>query len=206
MQKKLRREGRVPCVLYGGKEQVQFSILEKDMSKIIYSPEVYLLNIGIGGTEYPVILQDIQFHPVTDAILHIDFLEIIPGKPVVIGVPIKFTGDAPGVLEGGALRKRIRKLIVKGLVDDLPENFEISVAGLGLNENIKVSDISFENLEFLDTPTAEIVGVKTSRGAGMEEPEEEEEEVVEGEEGAEDGETPAEGEAPKDAPAEEGKK
>ena len=121
--KKARREGRVPCVLYGGKEQIHFSLLEKDFVKIIFTPEVYILNIGIDGNQYTAILQDIQYHPVTDSILHADFLELTPGKPVVIGIPVKFTGDPPGVLLGGRLRKKIRKLIVKGMVDDLPEYF-----------------------------------------------------------------------------------
>jgi len=202
--RKSRREGKVPCVLYGGKEQIHFSLLEKDFVKIIFTPEVYILNIGVDGNQYTAILQDIQYHPVTDSILHADFLELIPGKPVIIGVPVKFLGEPKGVLTGGKLRTKIRKLIVKGMVDDLPDYFEISIADLDLNENIKVKDFSYPNLEFLDTPSAEIVGVKTARGAGMEEEIEEEVEAVEGEEVAEEGETPKEGEAPKDAKTERG--
>ncbi len=192
--KKNRREGKIPCVLYGGKEQVHFTIPDKEFSKIIFTPEVYILNLNINGTEYQAILQDVQYHPVTDAVLHADFLEVIPGKPVIIGVPVVLTGNAPGVIKGGKLRKKLRKLIVKGLVDDLPEKIEISISKLDLNDNVKVKDLSFANLELMDHPNSEIVGVKTSRGAGMDEPEEEEEaEGAEGEEGAEG--APAEGTA-----------
>lgn len=184
--KKNRREGKIPCVLYGGKEQVHFTIPDREFSKIIFTPEVYILKLDVNGTEYQAILQDVQYHPVTDVVLHADFLELIPGKPVIIGVPVVLTGSAPGVIKGGKLRKKLRKLIVKGLVDDLPEKIEISVSKLDLNDNVKVKDLSFANLELMDHPNSEIVGVKTSRGAGMDEPEEEEEaEGAEGEEGAE---------------------
>ncbi len=191
--KKHRREGKIPCVLYGGKEQVHFTIPEKEFSKIIFTPEVYILKISINGSEYQAILQDVQYHPVSDVVLHADFLEVIPGKPVVIGVPVKVTGNAPGVIKGGKLRKKLRKLLVKGLVEDLPEVIEISISKLDLNDNVKVRDLSLPNLEFMNHPNSEILGVKTARGAGMDEPEEEEEEG-EGAEGGEEG-APAEGEA-----------
>ena len=173
--KKNRKEGKVPCVLYGGKEQVHFTIDDSDFKQIIFTPEVYILKINIDGTEYTAVLQDIQYHPVTDRILHADFLEVIKGKPVVIGVPLKFTGNAPGVIKGGKLRKKIRKLTVKGMVEDLPDFIEISISKLDLNDNVKVKDITYPNLEFLDTPTSEIVGVKTGRGAGMDMPLDEDE-------------------------------
>jgi large subunit ribosomal protein L25 len=184
--KKARREGKIPCVLYGGKEQVHFTLGEKEFSKIIFTPEVFVLNISINGTSYKAILQDVQYHPVTDVILHVDLLQVIDGKPVIIGVPVIFTGTAPGILKGGRLRKRLNKLLVKGLVDDLPEHIEISISDLDLNDSIKVKDITFANLEFMESPGTEIVGVKTARGAGMgDEPEEEEEEGVEAAEGEE---------------------
>ncbi len=184
--KKNRREGKIPCVLYGGKEQIHFTMDESDFKQIIFTPEVFILKISIDGKEYTAILQDIQYHPVTDRILHADFLEVIKGKPVVIGVPLRFKGNAPGVIKGGKLRKKIRKLTVRGMVDDLPDFIEISIDKLDLNDNIKVKDVSYPNLEFLDTPSAEIIGVKTGRGAGMDIPLDEE---------TEEGEAPAEGEA-----------
>jgi len=195
--KKNRREGKVPCVLYGGKEQVHFTMEVSDFKQIIFTPEVYILKINIEGKEYTAVLQDIQYHPVTDRILHADFLEVIKGKPVVIGVPLKFTGVAPGILKGGKLRKKIRKLTVRGMLDDLPDFIEISINKLDLNDNVKVKDVTYPNLEFLDTPTSEIVGVKTGRGAGMDIPLDEDEpteaaesaesETAEGAEGTEEG-------------------
>ncbi len=201
--KKHRREGKIPCVLYGGKEQVHFAIPEKEFSKVIFTPEVYILNIAINGTEYQCILQDVQYHPVSDVILHADFLQVIPGKPVVIGIPVKLTGNAPGVIKGGKLRIKLRKLLVKGLVENLPDVIEISISKLDLNDNVKVRDLNLPNLELMNQPNSEIVGVKTARGAGMDEPGEEEE----GEEGApaegEEGDT-SEGETPAGEKAEGG--
>jgi large subunit ribosomal protein L25 len=184
--KKNRREGKVPCVLYGGKEQVHFTLPEKEFSKIIFTPEVYILKITIDGTEYQAMLQDVQYHPVTDVTLHADFLQLLPGKPVVIGIPIKLTGNAPGVIKGGRLVSKLRKLVVKGLVEDLPEVIEISISKLDLNDSVKVRDLSLANLELMDNSNSEIVGVKTARGAGMGDETEEEEEVegAEGEEGS----------------------
>ncbi len=194
--KKHRREGKIPCVLYGGEKQIHFTVEDKDFEKIIFTPEVYIINLNIDGKDITAILQDVQYHPVTDSVLHADFLEVLKGKPVTIGVPVKLEGTAPGVIKGGKLRKKMRKLIVRGLVDDLPEFIMLSISKLDLNDNIKVRDVSIPKLELLDNPAGEIVGVKTGRGAGMDEPEEEEEE---GEEGAEEG---AEGEGGEGAPAE----
>jgi len=188
--KKLRREEKVPCVLYGGKEQVHFSIDEKDFNKIIFTPDVYILNIKINGTEFKAILQDVQYHPVTDKTLHADFLEVIDGKPIITALPVILEGSPPGVLQGGILFNRFKKLRVKGLVNDLPDNIILNIGGLEINDSIRVRDLNKENVEFLDYPNSQIVAVKTSRGAGMEE--EEEEEVVE--EGVEEGAEKAEGE------------
>ena len=187
--KKHRREGNVPCVMYGGKEQIHFTMPEIDFKDIIFTPEVYIIELTIGDKTYNSILKDVQYHPVTDTILHADFLEVIDGKPIVIGVPVKFTGNAPGVVLGGKLRKKIRKLTVKGLVKDLPDFIEIDISHLGLNDNIKVRDVSYPNLELLDTSSAEIIGVKTGRGAGMDIPLDED---------LEEGETVADGETPAD--------
>ncbi|MCB0824177.1 MAG: 50S ribosomal protein L25/general stress protein Ctc [Bacteroidales bacterium] len=186
-----RREGKIPCVLYGGKDQIHFTLDDKEFSKIIFTPEVYIINLKVDGKEHTAILQDVQYHPLTDRVLHADFLQVLDGKPVVIGIPIKLEGAAPGVMKGGKLRKKMRKLIVKGLVDDLPEQIVLSISKLDLNDSIKVKDVKVANLELLDNPNGEIAGVKTARGAGMGASEEEEE----GEEGAE-------GEGGEGAPAE----
>ncbi|MCF8405750.1 MAG: 50S ribosomal protein L25 [Bacteroidales bacterium] len=198
--KKIRREGNVPCVLYGSDEQVHFYMSQKDFTKIIFTPHVYLLKINIGGNEKNAILQDIQYHPVTDLILHADFLEILPGKPVTIGIPLQFTGNPPGVLKGGKIRIKRRKLLVKGLAEDLPDFIEINIGNLDIGNILKVSDVTYANLEFLEPAGGEVVGVKTARGAGMGEEEvEDEEEGTEGEgatEGGEEGAPAAEGDTP----------
>ncbi|NOX46293.1 MAG: 50S ribosomal protein L25/general stress protein Ctc [Chlorobi bacterium] len=179
--KKHRREGKVVCVLYGGKEQIHFTIDEMAFSKIIFTPEVFLINLQLDGKEYSAILQDIQYHPVNDKVLHADFLEIFEDKAVTIGVPVKFEGVAPGILAGGKLFKKIRKLKVNGLVKDLPDFITINIDKLDIGSSVRVRDVVNEELEFLDTPNAVIVMVKTARGAA----EDEEEEEGEGEEGAE---------------------
>ncbi len=190
--KRLRYQGDVPCVLYGGKDQVHFSMSEKDFKPIIFTPEVFLLNISINGTVFNAILQDIQYHPVTDKILHADFLEIIPGKPIIIGIPVVFTGKAPGVLLGGRLVKKLRKLRAKALAEDLPDNLLVDISKLNIGDNVTIKDITFDKVEFLENANSEVVGVKTARNIEEEE-EEEEEEGEEGVEGAEGGEAKAEG-------------
>ncbi len=194
--KKNRKEGKVPCVLYGGKEQIHFQMEEKAFKKIVFTPEVFILNISIEGKEYTAMMQDIQYHPVSDAILHADFLEVLPGKLISIGVPVTLTGTSIGVLAGGKLIQKLRKVRVKGLIDDLPEDLTVDITEIGIGGSFKMKDLELENLELLDPPNSVIVRVKTARV--VEEIEEEEEEGVEGEaaegEAAEGGEAPAEGE------------
>lgn len=188
--KKNRREGKVPCVLYGGKEQIHFQMEEKTFTKIVFTPEVYILNISIDGKEYKAIMQDIQYHPVTDVILHADFLEVLPGKFISIGVPLKLKGTSVGVLQGGKLIQKLRKIRVKGLIEDLPEDIDIDITNLSIGDSIKIRDLKLDKLELLDPANSVIVRVRTAR---IIEEEVEEEEGEEGAEEAEGGETPAEG-------------
>jgi len=167
--KKNRKEGKVPCVIYGGEKQIHIAIDEKSFKKIIFTPEVYIIIIKVDGKDYQTILQDIQYHPVNDNILHADFLEIIPNKPITIAIPVKFEGVAPGVLQGGRLVKKIRKLKVSGLADNLPDFIMLNIDKLDIGNSIRVKDITYKNLTFLDTPNAVIVGVKTARGLSAEE-------------------------------------
>ena len=184
--KKSRKEGNVPCVIYGGKEQVHFQMDERQFKDIVFTAEVFIIDIEINGKTYKTILQDIQYHPVTDRILHADFLEVVPEKPVKIGIPVKLKGTAPGIIKGGKLFKNMRKLLVKGLVEDLPEFFEIDISSLEINDSVVIRDLSFDKLELLDVPSEVVVAVRTTRVAAADEVEEEEEEG-EGE-GAEGGE------------------
>lgn len=171
-----RKEFKVPCVLYGGKEQVHFVAEEKVLMKIMHTPVAYIFELTVGKAKYNTIVQDVQYHPVTDRMLHVDFMEIIPEKPVTIGIPIKVTGVAPGVLRGGKLIKKMRKLVIKALVQNLPDEITVSIDGLEIGDSVKVSDMVLENVTFLDPASSVILGVRTARAVV--------EEVVPGAEGA----------------------
>ena len=192
--KKHRREGNIPCVIYGGEEQIHFITNEIKFDKIIFTPDVFLITIDVEGKEYQVILQDVQYHPVTDKVLHADFLELADGKAIAIGIPVILKGSSAGVMAGGQLIKKMHKVRMKGLIEHLPETVEVDITDLVIGSSIKVRDIDLENLSLLDPPNSVIVRVKTSRNIEEDEEEDEEgEESEEGEEGAEgeEGETPA---------------
>lgn len=161
--KALRVEGKVPCVIYGGKDQVHFSVDETAFKPILYTPNSFLINVEVDGKKYLTILQDLQSHPVSDHVLHADFLELNPGKPVIISVPIRVTGVSPGVLSGGKLIKKFRKLKIKALVENLPDDIEINIDNLGINQAIKVSDVKLDNVEFLDVKSSVILHVVSTR-------------------------------------------
>ncbi|MEA5109233.1 50S ribosomal protein L25 [bioreactor metagenome] len=158
-----RAAGKVPCVIYGGKEQVHFSTDEVSFKPILFTPNAHLINISVDGKEYLTILQDVQSHPVSDSILHADFLELDPLKPVIISVPIRITGTSPGVLRGGKLVKKFRKLKIKALIQHLPDEVEVSINDLDLNQSVKVGDLKMENVEFLDIRSGVIVSVMSTR-------------------------------------------
>jgi len=197
--KKQRKEGKVPCVLYGGKEQIHFTVPELGFKKLIFTPEVFLVKLDVNGTEYTVVLQDVQYHPVTDRMLHADFLEVIPGNPLVVGIPVNLEGTSPGVMSGGKMIKKMHKIRVKGLIEEMPDYIVVDISELEIGGSVKIRDIEIDKLSLLDPANSVIVRVKTARTVeeieGVIE-EEEEEEGVEGEEGegegeGEGGETPA---------------
>ena len=161
--KRNRREGKVLCVLYGGKEQVHFVVEEKPLKKIVYTPEVYIVSLDIEGKVHDTILQDVQYHPVTDNFLHVDFLEIIPEKPVIISVPVRTEGTPEGVLKGGKFISKMRKLKIRALVKDLPDFVLINTSKLDIGDSVKVMDVKLDNVTFLDSPNSVIVGVRTAR-------------------------------------------
>ena len=196
----LRNQGNVPCVLYGGEKQVTFYAHENDFRKLVYTPDTFIAELNIDGSKVRAILQDIQFHPVTDKILHIDFLEVIEGKPITITLPVILEGAAPGVKNGGNLMFRRPKIITKGLAASLPDAITLNIEHLKIGMFIYIKDIEMDGCEFLAPGNSVVVGVKTARAA-IEEVEEEE---IEGEEGAEGGDASAEGaETPAEAPAAE---
>jgi len=183
--KKLRREGFVPSVIYGGEAQVHLAIPIADFRHLVFSPEIAFVEIDVDGKVYRAILQDVQYHPVTDNILHADFLELVDGKPIVMGVPVKTTGTAPGILAGGRLIMKIRKLRIKALPEFMPETVTIDVSELNIGGGVKVKEVDVENASILDAENAIVVAVRVTRAAvsaGLDE-----EEGEEGEGGEEEG-------------------
>lgn len=184
---KLREEGNVPCVIYGGDEVIHFYAHENELRHLVYTPNAYIVKLSIDGKELDAILQDIQFHPVTDKILHIDFMQAFEGKPVTVNIPVKLHGLAAGVKQGGKLNLLQRKLRIKGLMKDLPDTLDVNVESVTLGKTVKVGELSFDNLQILNPKSEVVLSVKLTRAAVSEE---EEEELEEGEE--------AEGEAGED--------
>ncbi len=163
--KQVRANESVPCVLYGGKEYAFFSVIEKDLKEILYTPHVYLIDLNIDGKKIMAKIQDLQFHPVTDKVLHIDFYEVDANKTIVIEIPVRVEGNSIGVKEGGKLIQDRRKLKVRGIVKDLPDEIVLEVSDLGLGKSIMVGDISREKIEFLDLKNNPVVSVKMTRAA-----------------------------------------
>jgi large subunit ribosomal protein L25 len=159
----LRRQLIVPCVMYGGKEVIHFEAHENEFRHLVYTHNIYLVNLKIDGKSYQSILKDGQYHPVTDKIQHLDFVEVYEDKPVVVSLPITITGNSEGLKAGGKLRQRRRYLKAKGLIKYFPETLEIDITALNIGDVIKVSQLKYDNLELLDSPQAMIVGVSTSR-------------------------------------------
>lgn len=161
----LRKEGRIPAVLYGGKENVNFHVNEIAFSKLITTHEVYFIDLNFGDKTIKAVISDVQFHPVTDKPIHIDFMEVFEDKPVTIGVPVAFTGASKGVLAGGKRREKLRKMTLRALPAHLPEVVTIDITNVKIGGSIKVKDVSLENVECLDNENAVIIAVKTSRTA-----------------------------------------
>ncbi|MDL2230942.1 50S ribosomal protein L25 [Bacteroidales bacterium OttesenSCG-928-L19] len=158
-----RNSGMIPCVLYGGKEQFQFVVSEEQFRKLLYTPEVKYAELTINDKKFEAIVQATQFHPITDKLLHVDFLEVVEGKPIEIGIPVKVTGTSPGVLRGGKLSKKVRKLKVKGELKDIPENIIVDISNMDINDSIKVNNLTIANLQFMEVPTKIIVSVASTR-------------------------------------------
>jgi large subunit ribosomal protein L25 len=161
--KRLRAEGKIPCVLYGGKEQVHFSAPVLALKPLVYSPAIYTVDLDIEGTPFKAVMRDLQFHAVNDRLLHIDFMEIADNKKVVMDIPVKITGSAVGVRQGGTLRTKMRKLKVSALPKNLPDEFEIKIDDLNIGDSIYVRDMKLAGVEFLDIPNNAITAVKVTR-------------------------------------------
>lgn len=172
-----RNKGMIPCVIYGGKDQKMFVVDERQFKDLIYTPEVKYAEVNIDGDVRKAIIQETQFHAITDRLLHVDFLEVVDGKPITIDLPLKVTGTSPGVLKGGQLKKRVRKLKVRGLLENVPEEITADISNLDINDMTKVSDIHIENLDIVDNPNKVILQVVPTRGSAAAATEETEEEA-----------------------------
>ncbi len=161
--KELRNSKKVPCVIYGGKEPIHFSADESAFKGLIYTPDSHLVNLDIDGVTITTVLKEIQFNPVTDAIIHIDFLEIGVNKPVVISVPVKFTGASEGVKQGGKLVAKMRKLKIQALPSKLPDSITIDISDLKIGGSTRVRDLKQDGVTFLDSGNNVVVGVRVTR-------------------------------------------
>ena len=163
--KQVRKAEGVPCVIYGEGENIHFFAPELSFKNLVYTHEAHLVDLNIEGKIYKTVLQDIQFHPVSDKMIHADFIRIFDDKPVIISVPVSVYGDSVGVMAGGKLSVKKRSLKIKGLPKDLPESISVDISNLNIHDSVKVGDLSVDNIEFLDMKRTVVVTVATSRGA-----------------------------------------
>ncbi|AMR31712.1 50S ribosomal protein L25/general stress protein Ctc [Mucilaginibacter sp. PAMC 26640] len=161
--KELRYQGLVPAVLYGGPTQTHFSVSAADLRAVIYTPVVHFIDITVAGVTSQAIIKDTQFHPLTEQLIHIDFLLLDENKPITIEIPVKLTGTSPGVKVGGKLVQKLRKLRVKALPKDHLDNIEVSISELEVGKSVKVSEINLPNLTLTNAQEDTIVSVTTSR-------------------------------------------
>ena len=163
--KAVRTAASVPCVLYGGAENLHFTTTVSELHKLVYSPEVFLVSLEIDGKKRNAIMKDLQFHSVSDKVLHIDFLEVFENKPFVVEIPVQLEGLAEGVKAGGKLSLEMRKLRVKGIYTQIPEKIVLDVTNLGLGKTIQVGNIQVPNIELLNAKNAVVAQVKLTRAA-----------------------------------------
>ena len=179
--KALRNAGQVPCVLYGGDQPVHFSAEELAFSKLVYTPNAHTVVIALGDTSYNAVLQDIQFHPVTENILHIDFYQLFDNKEIAMDIPVVLTGNSIGVRAGGVLRRNRRKLRIKALPTNLPDFIEVDISKLRIGNKVYVSQLPSDDYKFLHSDNTVVCQVKQSRVSVAElEDDEDEEEGTEG--------------------------
>ncbi|MDL2227281.1 50S ribosomal protein L25 [Bacteroidales bacterium OttesenSCG-928-K03] len=163
--RQIRKDEMIPAVIYGGNEQYQIILSEKEFGKVIFTPETYIVNVNIDGKTVQTILKDIQYHPVSDRVLHADLYEISETKPFTVSLPIILTGTSKGVLRGGKLQQRMRKIRVNGLLHNIPDCIEIDITDLDAGSPIRIEDVDvkYENLKFVDSKRNVIVDIKSSR-------------------------------------------
>lgn len=159
----IRAEGNIPCVLYGGQEQVHFYAPSILFRPLLFTPDVYEVTLNIEGDEFQAVLQETQFHPVADNLLHADFLQIVDGKQIKVAVPVRLVGNAPGVQKGGKLVIRTRKLRVKGLAKDIPDYIDVPVGDLDLGKSVRVGEIQAGNYTILESASNPVASIEIPR-------------------------------------------
>ncbi len=167
--RQFRSEDKVPAVIYGGAKEINFSAPASAFKNIVYTPDFMLAEIQVEGTNYKCVLKDVQFDKVSDKLIHLDFLELVGDKKVIVNIPIKFSGTPSGVREGGKLSIKMKSLKVKTLPEFLAENIELDISKLKLNENIRVSDVKAPNMEILNSPRIPVASVTMTRALKQEE-------------------------------------
>ena len=191
--KALRNAGEVPCVLYGGDQPVHFSAAELAFSKLVYTPNAHTVVIALGEDSYNAVLQDIQFHPVTDKILHIDFYQLFDDKEIAMDIPVQLTGNSPGVRAGGVLRRNKRKLRIKALPTNLPDFIEVDISKLRIGNKVYITELANEAYKFLHPDNTVVCQVKQSRVSNTALEDDEDDETEDGATAAsESGDAPAE--------------
>mgnify|MGYP000016116490 FL=1 len=196
--KHLRKEGLVPCNLYGEQKEdgkpvaLAFAAPMSELRKIVYTPHIYVINLNIDGEHHTAILKELQFHPVTDALLHVDFYAVNDQKPITIGIPVKLVGLAQGVRDGGRMNLSVRKINVTAPYQQIPEHLDIDVTKLKIGKSIKVGQLSFDGLTMATPKDVVVCSIKMTRSATTSEETEEETEAEGGEEPAAEGEEKAE--------------
>ena len=177
--KQVRKEGKVPCVIYGKGENVHFSVYQADFTNLVYTPNTYLVQLNIDGATKLAKVQELQFHPTSEDIVHADFYEVDSENPISIAVPVKIVGSSPGVRAGGKLQLKIKKLNVSALIANLPEFIEVNIDELEIGKSVKVGEISVDKMTLLDSENNSIVScivTRAAKSAAGEDGEEEEEE------------------------------
>jgi large subunit ribosomal protein L25 len=160
----LRSEGYVPCELYGKSGNIHFTVFAGDLKELIYTPDTFRVALNIDGTQAEAVMKEVQFHPLSDEVLHVDFHEIDENKQIKVELPIHFIGTAAGAREGGKFVKKLRTLKVKGFPKDMPEAIEVDITSLGLGKSIKVRDIQVQNLEIVNAEAIPVATVDVPRG------------------------------------------
>ncbi len=170
--KRLRKEGLVPCVLYGQKEQLHFFTQEKQFKDIIYTPKACFVELNIDGQKHLSLVQEVQYHPVSDSIMHVDFFEFANDKPVMLSIPLEVTGTSPGVLKGGKLLQKVRKVKVSALPDKMPEKVIVDITPLEINDAVRVKDIQSADYKIQLPENNVMVIVNPTRSVVEDSPEE----------------------------------